>query len=97
MRVDPVSLYKAASEILRLKRAAYIEVINDAADTLGIDSILKSGFAPCAYFPALKKHGSKRRDFIVFGKEFEKRSSPGSGDNHVLLEYLAEYRKLAEK
>ena len=97
LRVDPAGLYRHISGILRSKGATYIEVINDAADALGIDYVLKAGFAPCAFFPALKRHGSRRRDFLIFGKGFEKKCYSRANINAVFLEYLDEYQKIAEK
>lgn len=64
--VHPVALYRAVSTLLWQTGAAYIEVINDASDTLGIECILRAGFSPCGYFPALKSADDVRRDFVVF-------------------------------
>lgn len=69
--VQPVSLYRRIGEMLYARGVHYIEVINDAADVYGIECILRAGFAPCGYFPALFLQGDARRDFVVFAKSFE--------------------------
>ncbi len=69
--VHPVALYRAVAALLRQTGAAYIEVINDASDTLGIECILRAGFVVCGYFPALKSADDARRDFVVFARSFE--------------------------
>ncbi len=69
--VDPVVLYTKVANLLKVSGAAYIEVINDAGDTEGNEVFLQAGFTPCSYFPCLKRHGEKRRDYVVFGRSFE--------------------------
>lgn len=69
--VDPVELYRRAVAMLYDRPIHYIEIINDAADTLGIECIVRAGFAPCGYFPCLKHAGNMRRDYVVFAKAFE--------------------------
>lgn len=92
---NPAELYGSASAILNGIGMNYIEVINDAADVLGIECILKAGYVPCAYFPCLKKHGKLRRDYAVFSKSFEKIFiEPVSGINETYKRYLAAYRML---
>ena len=67
----PAKLYTKVAELLRQTGAAYIEIINDASDVLGIECILQAGFSPCGYFPALKSAGDVRRDFVVFARPLE--------------------------
>ncbi|MBI4404993.1 MAG: hypothetical protein HY537_12575, partial [Deltaproteobacteria bacterium] len=90
--VYPPALYKAISQILRRKNISYFEIINDAADTQGIDYILKAGFVPSAYFPSLKRSGEARRDYVVFGKCYEKFIMESTLTNPH-LNYLSEYEK----
>ncbi|MBU2574849.1 MAG: hypothetical protein KKH28_12310 [Elusimicrobia bacterium] len=96
--VDPVQLYKAVALILRGLNISYIEVINDAADAAGINDILNAGYLPCAYFPALKRQGNARRDFVIFSKSFERIFQPFSGDvNETYKQYLKAYLSLSAK
>lgn len=69
--LDPVALYREVARILYESGVRYIEIINDAADTAGIDSIRRAGYSPCGYFPCLKNAGGLRRDYVVFAKSFE--------------------------
>ncbi|MBI4802165.1 MAG: hypothetical protein HY796_06540 [Elusimicrobia bacterium] len=95
LAVDPVRLYKAVTRILKGLNISYIEVINDAADTAGINDILNAGWLPCAYFPALKRQGNTRRDFIVFSKSFEEIFQPVSGRlRETYKQYLKAYLAL---
>ncbi len=66
--VDPVGLYRRVADLLHAHGASTIEVINDADDSGGIECILRAGFAPCGYFPALKDAGPERRDFVIFAR-----------------------------
>lgn len=69
--VDPVELYRRAVAMLYDRPIHYIEIINDAADAAGMECIVRAGFSPCGYFPALKLAGGIRRDYVVFAKAFE--------------------------
>lgn len=94
--VNPVRLYEATARILRGLNISYIEVINDAADAAGISDILDAGYLPCAYFPALKRQGNTRRDFIIFSKTFEKFFQPVSGEvRETCRRYLEAYLALS--
>lgn len=64
--VNPVEFYRETTRLLEGAGAAYIEVLNDAADLNATDCMLRAGFAPCAYFPALQRRGGARRDQVVF-------------------------------
>jgi hypothetical protein len=95
--VDPVALCQDIAQILHDNGVTYIEVINDAADAAGLECILRAGYVPCAYFPALKKHAGRRRDYVVFAKSLEPLASspPKAGGAYAL--FLEEYRKLLGK
>lgn len=64
--VSPVAFYRETTRLLERAGASYIEVLNDAADLYATDCMLRAGFAPCAYFPALQRRGGARRDQVVF-------------------------------
>jgi hypothetical protein len=92
--VDPVTLCREIARILHENGVTYIEVINDAADAAGLECILRAGYAPCAYFPALKKHASQRRDYVVFARSWEPLpSSPEKADGFY-ARFLEEYGRL---
>jgi hypothetical protein len=91
--VDPVRLYRDVSQALYQSRVIYIEVINDAADVLGTECILRAGFAPCGYLPCLKMGGDKRRDYAVFARSYEYFTYPRLKVNSLYLDYLREYCK----
>ncbi|MFC1521764.1 hypothetical protein ACFL6Y_05100 [Elusimicrobiota bacterium] len=96
--VNPVEFYSRISQMLYDRNISYIELINDAADVVGIDCILKAGFIPCGYFPALEKYGSYRRDYVIFSKAFENYSPPSAYKiNEAYLKYSKEYRKLLKR
>ncbi|MCC7439987.1 MAG: hypothetical protein IT285_00040 [Bdellovibrionales bacterium] len=92
--VDPVSLYATVAERLRARGVSYVEVINDAADGVGTELLLQAGFLPSVYFPALKRHGDTRRDYVVFGRAFEKNALRPQDLSPVLQEFWEEYRAL---
>ncbi|MFA6433709.1 MAG: hypothetical protein WCW52_03350 [Elusimicrobiales bacterium] len=91
--VDPVALYERVTVLLRKEGADYIEIINDAADTLGIECILRAGFAPCGYFPALRENGSARRDFVIFAKLPSGAVKPQAADGGIYAAFLEEFYK----
>lgn len=91
MSVNPVQLYEEMQKILRQHGVNYIEIINDASDLFGIECILRSGFTPCAYFPAFKKQGGTRRDYVVFGKSFEYLCRPATALNSAYSDFYREY------
>lgn len=93
--IDPAELYSTVSQILKNHGVHYIEVINDAADTSGIECILRSGFSPTAYFPCLKKHRNSRRDYVIFGKSFDTYCEPEASVEPIFMRYLEAYRKLS--
>ncbi len=86
--VPPVALYQAVAGLLRHTGAAYIEVINDASDVPGIDCILRAGFSPCGYFPALKAADDVRRDFVVFARSLEPVDAAAPSMPEVFAGYL---------
>lgn len=89
--VHPVELYRAVSTLLRQTGANYIEVINDASDTLGIECILRAGFSPCGYFPALKSSDDMRRDFVVFARSLEPVDAAHAAMPEAFAGYLKEF------
>lgn len=95
--INPVELYAKVLEMLRDRGATFIEVINDAADVSGIECILQAGFLPCGYFPALKKHGAFRRDFVIFALSWENFDDPSITLDDNTTEYLKEYLRLKEE
>ena len=70
--VHPVSLYSVVTELLHDKHLKYVEMIVDASDVVSIEYMLRTGFTPILMFPAMKKHGAKRRDYLVLGHTYEK-------------------------
>ncbi len=95
--VDPISLYESVLNILNENGVAYVELINDAFDINGIDSLIRSGFLPCAYIPALKLVEKERRDYIVLSRAFEKRVTAFSQIHPLYLDFYNEYVNLEEK
>lgn len=92
--VNPAELYDRLALMVNRRGISFVEVINDAADIVGIDLICRAGYIPCAYFPSFKRQGEGRRDYVVMARSFEHLSDTGSGYrliNPVYLEYLAEY------
>ncbi|MBI4422991.1 MAG: hypothetical protein HY554_04660 [Elusimicrobia bacterium] len=69
--VDPVALYRRVTDMLHERGLEYLEIINDAADALGIECLVRAGFSPCGYFPCLKQAGDARRDYVIFARSFE--------------------------
>ena len=95
--VSPAELYREVARILAHQNISYIEAINDAADVWGIECFANAGYLPCAYFPALKSQGERRRDYVVLARTFE-RLLGGDGlprDLHpAYLRYLTAFHKL---
>lgn len=93
--VDPVELYRRVGRMLHDDHVEYIEIINDAADAAGIDCILKAGFLPCGYFPAFRKQGGYRRDYVILARTSRKFVYPPELKlNPADTDYLREYSKL---
>jgi hypothetical protein len=91
--INPVVLYRSVSSLLRQTGAAYIEIINDASDALGIEYILRAGFSPCGYFPALKSADDARRDFVVFARSLEPVDADHAAMPDAFSGYLKEFLK----
>jgi len=92
--VSPVELYDEVSRLLYSRGAGYVEVISDAADVEGIDAFAEAGFLPTAYFPAMRLHGSERRDYVILSRAFERPPSGKSlqqSAHPAYLRYYAEY------
>jgi RimJ/RimL family protein N-acetyltransferase len=68
---DFSQLFLQANRLLRDAGARYIEVIVRADRPKILESILRSKFIPCGFFPAFQKIGDKRYDFLVFSRSFE--------------------------
>jgi hypothetical protein len=94
---NPTELYLEVCRMLRGSNVAYIEVINDAADSVGIEAILDAGFLPCGYFPALKLQGDTRRDYAIFARSFERlfAAPVRPGEIHAqYVDYIQEYVRM---
>jgi hypothetical protein len=90
-------MYKQVLTLLREQGVSYVEIINDAADLYGTECILKAGFTPCAYVPAFKRQGQKRRDYVVFGKSFEYLCRPDMNSHGKYLEFYREFFRIEGK
>ncbi len=97
VRVDPTALYTQILKMLREKNISYVEVINDAADTIGNDCFYKAGFTPCGYFPALKLQGHQRRDYAVFGRCSEYQVRPSLHLPAPYITYFKHYYRLERR
>jgi hypothetical protein len=95
--VNPVKLYEKTLHILLEQGISYIEIINDAADTFGIECIMQAGFTPCAYLPAFKLQGSTRRDYVIFGKSFEYLCRPDLNAHPAYIDFYREYFRIEGK
>lgn len=91
--VNPTELYSKVAFMIKGENISYIEVIIDAADSTAIELFLLAGFLPCVYFPCLKKHGEKRRDFVVMGRSFENLHFIGEL-KRSFSDFIREYFKL---
>lgn len=68
---DFTQLFLQSNRLLRDAGARYIEVIVRADRPKILESILKSKFIPCGFFPAFQRIGDKRYDFVVLSRSFE--------------------------
>lgn len=91
--LDSISLYRSVMQMLYERSIAYIELINDAADLEGTDSIIKAGFLPCGYFPCLKKHTDARRDYVIFARSFENFHWPKAPFHKKYEDFIKAYLK----
>ncbi len=91
--VDPVRLYAEVCRMLYENRVIYVEAINDAADSQGIECILRAGFTPSGYLPCLRQASDGRRDYVVFARSYEYFTYPKLKVNSLYLDYLREYCK----
>ncbi|MBF0409976.1 MAG: hypothetical protein HQM10_21715 [Candidatus Riflebacteria bacterium] len=69
---NPSELYRKITRMLAARNINYTEMIVDAADISAINYMIESGFVPMVCFPALKKHGTYRRDYFIMGHSFER-------------------------
>lgn len=92
--LNPSELYNKVALMIKGEHISYIEVIIDAADVIAIELMLTAGFLPCAYFPCLKKHADKRRDFVILGRSFENLHFIGGEIKKSFSDYIREYFKL---
>lgn len=95
--VDPAQLYGRILKLLHDRGISYVEVINDAADSIGNDCIYRAGFTPCAYFPGLKEQAGLRRDYVVFGKGWEYHVRPRLDLPKTYIEYFKQYYRLERR
>jgi hypothetical protein len=99
-RVHPTELYHHVSQMLNHQNISYIEVINDAGDDQGIEAIFNAGYLPTAYFPALKRQGDQRRDYVVMARSFDRLFAikpTGMAIQRTYLEYLNAYYQLESR
>jgi len=89
LQVNPTDLYHEVSLMLNARGISFIEVINDAADYAGLESMVQAGFVPCVYFPAFKRQGESRRDFVVLARSFERILGSQRHPSIVDPQYLA--------
>jgi RimJ/RimL family protein N-acetyltransferase len=64
-------LFLKTNRLLRDAGARYIEVIVRADRPKILESILKSKFIPCGFFPAFQLINNQRYDFLVLSRSFE--------------------------
>jgi len=89
--VNPVQLYRSTIDVLRSMNVSYVEIINDAADSIGNQWILDASFVPCGYIPAFKRQNEMRRDYVVFCKSFEYVCRPDLNIPKPFLEFFRAY------
>jgi len=89
LQVNPTELYHEVALMLNARGISFIEVINDAADRTGLESMMQAGFVPCVYFPAFKCQGESRRDFVVLARSFERILGSQRQPSIVDPQYLA--------
>jgi hypothetical protein len=92
-----VALFRAVADLFHRRGISYVEAINDAADTAGIDAILKAGYLPNAYVPCLKNHGGQRRDYVVFGSAIEAPRLPADHAEDVYFDLFRAYYRLHQE
>ncbi len=95
--VDPIKVYQQVCRILKDESYNYIEVINDAGDVWGCEYLMKAGFVPCCYFPSLKKHNNRRRDYVVLARSYEHFVYPKLELDPIYINYLVQYHQLASE
>jgi N-acetylglutamate synthase-like GNAT family acetyltransferase len=92
-------LFLAANKLLRNVGARYIEVIVRADKPKILESILRSKFIPCGFFPAFQLVNECRYDFIVFSRSFEvfdfKNVTLKGLNQSYLEEYFKAWKKIA--
>ncbi|MBA2406132.1 MAG: GNAT family N-acetyltransferase [Bdellovibrionales bacterium] len=64
-------LFLTSNRLLRDAGARYIEVIIRADRPKIIESVIKSKFIPCGFFPAFQMVNNQRHDFLVLSRSFE--------------------------
>ncbi len=98
--VNPAELYHEVALMLHSRGISFVEVICDAGDVMGIECMTRAGFIPCAYFPAFKRQGDMRRDYVVLARSFERvlgSSRESSSVHPQYLSFLQQYYRLDEE
>ena len=90
-------LFVKTNSLLREAGARYIEVLVRADRPKIVESILKSKFIPCAFFPAFQLQGEKRYDFLVLSRSYEIFDFQNVKLKGVNQSYLEEYYKTWKK
>ncbi len=85
---------EAVCGLLHQRNARYIEIMARACRLQMIDSIYRSDFVPCAYFPALQLHENQRYDYVVFSKTFEVLNFDGLIFEDSNRDFVVTYYKL---
>jgi len=95
--IYPVDLYTQVLHILQTHGISYVEIINDAGDSYGIDCFLKAGFTPSAYVPAFKRQGETRRDYVVMVRSFVTLMRPSLAVAQPYVDFFREFYKIERK
>jgi hypothetical protein len=87
-------ILNSAMWVLHEIGARYIELILRADDLKTIDTVIKTEFIPCAYFPAMYLSEKMRYDFVVFSRSFEILNFKNMKLDGVNKQYLLQYFNL---
>ena len=87
-------ILNSAAKTLNDMGVSYIELLVDAYSPALQRHAFNSRFIPCAYYPALRKVGGKRWDYIVFARTFEMLDFRNVRITQTYRRFLKEYLKI---
>ncbi|MFA5161080.1 MAG: GNAT family N-acetyltransferase [Elusimicrobiales bacterium] len=90
-------ILRSAANALRELKVSYVEHLVDAYSPQLQQQALHARFLPSAYFPAMRLHGGKRWDYIIFSHSFDMLDFRNVSLMPAYRQYLKQYLQIWDK